>query len=120
MLDFHVPTLADKKWIDEIFEGTEYFGCFCTFATLWLWKDRYFTEVARFGNAMLIRGADDQKNIYYMYPMGKEYDIRSTAHSEQTLIDMRSEGNKPKAKTPKPIEPNTSSSDNSRMSQKSP
>ena len=26
----------------------------------------------------------------------------STAHSEQTLIDMRSEGNKPKAKTPKP------------------
>lgn len=76
MLDFHVPTLADKKWIDEIFEGTEYFGCFCTFATLWLWKDRYFTEVARFDNAMLIRGADDQKNIYYMYPMGKEYDIR--------------------------------------------
>ena len=77
MLDFHEPTLADKPWIDEIFEGTEYFGCFCTFATLWLWKERYFTEVARSGDCLLIRGLDDGKNVYYMYPMGKKYDVRA-------------------------------------------
>ncbi len=75
MLDFHSLTEDDKKWIDEIFDGTEYFGCFCTFATLWLWKDRYFTEVARYGDTLLIRGVDDEKNIYYMYPMGRSYDI---------------------------------------------
>ena len=77
MLDFHVPTLEDKRWIDEIFEGTGYFGCFCTFATLWLWRERYFTEVARFGDCLLIRGVDDEKRLYYMYPMGKRYDVRA-------------------------------------------
>lgn len=77
MLDFHLPTLEDKPWIDEIFEGTEYFGCFCTFATLWLWKDRYFTEVTRLSDCLLLRGVDDEKNIYYMYPMGKKYDVRT-------------------------------------------
>ena len=76
MLDFHIPTLDDKPWIDDIFDGTEYFGCFCSFATLWLWKERYFTEVARLGDCLLIRGADDRNNVYYMYPMGKRYDIR--------------------------------------------
>ena len=75
MLDFHEPTLDDKTWIDEIFEGTQYFGCFCTFATLWLWKERYFTEVARLGDCLLIRGVDDEKKLYYMYPMGKGYDV---------------------------------------------
>ena len=77
MLDFHLPTLEDKPWIDEIFEGTQYFGCFCTFATLWLWKERYFTEVARFGDCLLLRGVDDEQNVYYMYPMGKKYDVRT-------------------------------------------
>ena len=77
MLDFHVPTLEDKPWIDGILEGTEYFGCFCSFATLWLWKERYFTEVAQMDNCLLLRGVDDGKNTYYMYPMGKDYDIRT-------------------------------------------
>ena len=76
MLDFHMPTLDDKPWIDEIFKGTEYFGCFCSFATLWLWEKRYFTEVARMDDCLLLRGVDDEKNTYYMYPMGKKYDIR--------------------------------------------
>lgn len=76
MLDFHIPTLDDKKWIDGIFDGTEYYGCFCTFATLWLWKERYFTEVAQLDDVLLTRGLDEEKNIYYMYPMGRSYDIR--------------------------------------------
>ncbi len=75
MLDFHSPTLDDKTWIDEIFEGTEYFGCFCSFATLFLWKDLYSTEVARLGDCCLIRGKDEDGSIYYMYPLGKSYDI---------------------------------------------
>lgn len=77
-LDFHIPTLDDKTWIDEIYEGTEYFGCFCTFATLYLWKELYYTEVARFGDALLIRGKNDRDEWYYMYPLGKAYDIRET------------------------------------------
>lgn len=77
MIDFHIPTLEDKAWVDEVLEDTEYFGCFCAFATLWLWKDLYYTEVARFGDALLIRGLDEEKRLYYMYPMGKSYDIRA-------------------------------------------
>ena len=77
MLDFHEPTLDDKPWIDSIFEGTEYFGCFCSFATLWLWKERYVTEVARLNDCLLLRGVDDEKKTYYMYPMGKGYDIKT-------------------------------------------
>lgn len=76
MLDFHTPTEDDKQWIDEVLEGTEYFGCFYTFATLYLWKDVYHTTVARFGDALLIRGGDLKKNPYYMYPAGRSYDIR--------------------------------------------
>ena len=77
MLDFHKPTLEDKQWIDGIFDGTEYFGCFCTFATLWLWNERYFTEVARMGDCLLIRGLNEEDGTYFMYPMGKKYDIES-------------------------------------------
>ena len=76
MLDFHEPTLEDKPWIDEIFEGTEYFGCFCSFATLWLWKERYYTEVCRLDDCLLLRGIDDENNTYYMFPMGKKVDVR--------------------------------------------
>lgn len=76
MLDFHEPTLEDKLWIDGIFEGTQYFGCFCTFATLWLWKGRYSTEVARLGDCLLIRGLNEEDGTYFMYPMGKKYDIK--------------------------------------------
>lgn len=75
MLDFHIPTLQDKQWIDEVLDGTEYFGCFYTFATLYLWREVYHTEVARCGDALLIRGGDAKVNRYYMYPAGKSYDI---------------------------------------------
>lgn len=75
MLDFHSPTMDDKDWIDEIFDGTKYFGCFCTFATLFLWKDLYLTEVAQLGTACLIRGKDEDDVVYYMYPLGRDYDI---------------------------------------------
>lgn len=71
-----MPTEDDKQWIDEVLEGTEYFGCFYTFATLYLWKDVYHTTVARLGDALLIRGGDLKKNPYYMYPAGRSYDIR--------------------------------------------
>lgn len=76
MLDFHSPTLDDKAWVDEVLEGTEYFGCFCTFATFFLWKDLYATEVARLNGAFLTRGKDEEGHFYYMYPLGREYDIR--------------------------------------------
>lgn len=76
MLDFHVPTREDKQWIDEVLDGTEYFGCFYTFATLYLWREVYRTEVARCGDALLIRGGDPETNLHYMYPAGKSYDIR--------------------------------------------
>lgn len=75
MLDFHTPTEDDKLWIDEVLEGTEYFGCFYTFATLYLWRDVYHTQVARYGDALLIRGGDLKYNHYYMYPAGKSYEI---------------------------------------------
>jgi Uncharacterized conserved protein len=81
MLDFHIPALEDKACIDGVFEGTEYFGCFCAFATLWLWKDLYYTEVARFGDALLIRGLDEDKRLYYMYPLGKSYEIRQAVRA---------------------------------------
>lgn len=68
--------MDDKVWIDEAFAGTEYFGCFCTFATFFLWKDLYATEVANFGGTLLTRGRDSEGNLYYMYPLGRAYDIR--------------------------------------------
>lgn len=76
MLDFHIPTQDDKSWIDEVLDGTEYFGCFYTFATLYLWREVYRTEVARYGDVLLIRGGDPEINLHYMYPAGKSYDIR--------------------------------------------
>lgn len=76
MLDFHIPTEDDKLWIDEVLDGTVYFGCFYTFATLYLWRDVYHTQVARYGDALLIRGGDTKHSNYYMYPAGKSYDIR--------------------------------------------
>ncbi len=76
-LSFHKPTLDDKPWVDDVFSGTAYYGCFCTFATFFLWKDMYATEVTHFQNALLTRGRGSDGSLYYMYPMGRDYDIRA-------------------------------------------
>lgn len=76
MLDFHKPTENDKEWVDSLLKDTEYFGCFYSFATVFLWSDVYGSEIACYGNAWLIRGGDKNNDLHYMYPAGKEYDIK--------------------------------------------
>lgn len=76
-LPFHKPSLSDKPAVDRVFTGTTYYGCFCSFATLFLWKDRYVTEIAVSGDTLFIRGRDEDGSLYYMYPMGRSYDIRA-------------------------------------------
>ncbi|MBQ1554128.1 MAG: DUF2156 domain-containing protein [Clostridia bacterium] len=76
-LNFHRLSLDDKAWVDAVFQGTAYRGCFCSFATFYLWKDAYHSEATYFSNALLARGIDREGQRYYMYPLGREYDIRA-------------------------------------------
>lgn len=74
--DFHKPTENDRQWMNEVLSGTDYFGSFNAFGSLWLWKDMYRIEVVRFQDAALLRGRAGENMTYYMYPIGRSYDVR--------------------------------------------
>ncbi len=45
MLDFYTPTLEDKQWIDHMTENCGQIGCDISFATTFLWRNRYDIRV---------------------------------------------------------------------------
>ena len=45
MLDFYTPTLDDYKWIKELTFNSGQIGCDISFATTYLWRDKYDIRV---------------------------------------------------------------------------
>ena len=74
--DFHIPTEHDRQWMREVLSDTDYLASFYAPGAVWMWRDMYRMEVARFQDAVLMRGRADEDMTYYMYPIGRAYDIR--------------------------------------------
>ncbi|MBE6760033.1 MAG: DUF2156 domain-containing protein [Ruminococcaceae bacterium] len=72
MIDFHIPTLEDKEWVDSVLVGSRHRSCVYTFAQMYLWSVHYGTQIARYKNCLLSKSGLGRP--CYIYPAG-EYDI---------------------------------------------
>ena len=72
MLDFHIPTLEEKEWVDSVLVGSRHRSCVYTFAQMYLWSVHYGTQICRYKNCLLAMSGIGRP--CYIYPAG-EYDI---------------------------------------------
>ena len=71
MLDFYTPTLEDADWYEEITENCGQIGCDISFATTYLWREKYDIRICRYKDTLFKAyfGADGK--IGYSFPVGK-------------------------------------------------
>lgn len=72
MLDFHTPTLADKKWIDPLIENCGQIGCDISFATTFLWRNKYDIRVCNFENTLYKAYFNRDGVGGYAFPIGEK------------------------------------------------
>lgn len=68
MLQFLVPTLKDKQWLDPIFLNSGYIGADNAFGTIFVWKEAYNLKICKC-DGFLLRIYDGKK-IFYGFPLG--------------------------------------------------
>lgn len=86
MLEFHKPTMEDKKWIDDVLSTSRHRGDIYTFAQLLLWSPHYGTAVCRHEDALLITSGHSGE--YCIYPAGS-YDIHEVMELMKQHFDSR-------------------------------
>lgn len=68
MLDFKLPTIEDRAWIQEIYECSGYRGAEYTFANLFLWS-YFYGKVAKY-QGFLCQRLNFRDIHQYLYPAG--------------------------------------------------
>ncbi len=68
MLDFKLPTLEDRAWIQDIYECSGYRGAEYTFANLYLWS-YFYGKVTKF-KGFLCQRLNFRDVHQYLYPAG--------------------------------------------------
>lgn len=71
MLDFHTPTLADKAWIENLTFHCGQIGCDISFATTYLWRDKYDIRVCNYNDTLFKAYFMPDGGIGYTFPVGK-------------------------------------------------
>ena len=69
MIDFQIPQLADKGWMDQLLSRSDYRGCEYNFTNLYTWKDAYHHQVARLDDFLLVHLCGGL-GCSYLYPAG--------------------------------------------------
>lgn len=74
MLDFYTPTLSDAQWINELTENCGQIGCDISFATTYLWRNKYNIKVCNYKNTLFksyfnVKNADKVEG--YSFPVGE-------------------------------------------------
>jgi hypothetical protein len=70
MLDFKKIELSDRQWMQPLIEAADLDVCTCCFATMYIWKDIYYTRVARVNDYAVIKTGVENDRIYYSFPIG--------------------------------------------------
>lgn len=70
MLDFKKIELADRGWMDPLLKAANLDACVCSFGTMYLWQEVYYTRVARVGDYVITKTGTEPDRIYYSYPFG--------------------------------------------------
>lgn len=70
MLNFKVPELSDKEWVDDCLKHAASMNCDYTFGNCYLWRLAYNTEICKYKNFFICRwGSGD--DITYSLPLGE-------------------------------------------------
>ena len=68
MLEFKIPEISDKEWIDECLSNAHSMNCEYTFGSIYIWHTAYSTKVARYKDFFICRWG---RNKYsYSLPIG--------------------------------------------------
>lgn len=73
MLEFKIPEITDKKWIDPILKNSGCIGADCTFGTFYIWQKAYNIKICKYKDFLMKRLGDTE--IFYSFPVGQG-DIR--------------------------------------------
>ncbi len=72
MLDFKTPTIEDKKWIEALTENSGQIGCDISFATTYLWRNKYDIRVCNYDNVLYKAYLKDGCVSGYTFPIGNK------------------------------------------------
>lgn len=70
MLDFRKPDIDDKLKYQTFLERSDFQGCDCSFANIYLWRDRYNIKIAFKGDYVFTAYFDGGKPVGYSMPFG--------------------------------------------------
>lgn len=71
MLDFYTPTLDDYKWIKELTFNSGQIGCDISFATTYLWRDKYDIRICSHNDTFFKGYFGEDGGVGYTFPIGK-------------------------------------------------
>lgn len=91
MLDFYTPTLEDKQWVSQLVKNSGQIGCDLSFATMYLWRDKYDIRIARYDD-VLFKAYFYKGNIGYTFPIGAKKDKKAI---DVILADAQLKGVRP-------------------------
>ncbi|MBQ7740669.1 MAG: DUF2156 domain-containing protein [Eubacterium sp.] len=92
MLDFHEPSINDKKWVDKCLRHANSLNCEYTFGNVYIWADSYSTMIARYKDFFICRWGKG-KNISYSVPLGEGSFTKAV---KEIIKDAESLGVKPR------------------------
>ena len=70
MLEFYTPTLSDKQWIEHLTENCGQIGCDISFATTYLWRNKYDIRVCNFDGVLYKAYFGKNGVLGYTFPIG--------------------------------------------------
>lgn len=85
MLEFKVPVIEDKKWVDECLAYADSFNCEYTFGNVFVWSTAYRTRIAHYKDFFICRWGKEP-DFMYSLPIGKG-DFREAV--EEIINDAR-------------------------------
>ena len=92
MLDFYTPTLKDKQWIQRLTENCGQIGCDISFATTFLWRNRYDIRVCNHDGVFYKAYFTENVLSGYTFPIGNKPPKEML---DVLLLDARERGVKP-------------------------
>lgn len=70
MLDFHTPTFEDKEWFERLVEKSGQIGCDVSFATTYLWREKYDIRVCNHDGVLYKAYLENNEVTGYTFPIG--------------------------------------------------
>lgn len=92
MLNFKMPEIEDKEWVDECLKHSNSLNCEYTFGNVFVWSTAYNTQICHYKNFFICKWGKD-KNISYSLPLG-EGDFSDAIRA--IIDDAKENGVKPK------------------------